>query len=162
MDTNKCYIYTFCPARWKESWAQKMQDHSLTKISNEMMSQLGIGFQKSVRVCFYCCWANFHWTQLEKKAIYRIRGTFSSASCTALCHTLSACPFWIWQTVLASGSHRGWLYPQQLVCCYLVSNNNKNHSIETYWLFQYCKFILLSLPALLSCNFGPFQYFWTS
>lgn len=49
MDTNKCYIYTFCLARWKEKWAQKMQNHSLTKRSNKTSPQLGISFQRRIQ-----------------------------------------------------------------------------------------------------------------
>lgn len=49
MDTNKCYIYTFCLTRWKEKWAQKMQDHPFTKISNKMSPQLGTSFQRNIQ-----------------------------------------------------------------------------------------------------------------
>lgn len=53
MDTNKCYIYTFCLARWKEKWAQKMQNHSLTKRSNKTVPSWASAFKGIFNLCFH-------------------------------------------------------------------------------------------------------------
>lgn len=55
MNANRCYRYTFCLAKWKEKWAQKMQNHSLTEISSKISSQLGISFQRSIQYLPLLC-----------------------------------------------------------------------------------------------------------
>lgn len=59
MDTNKCYIYTFCLARWKEKWAQKMQNHSLTKRSNKTVPSWASAFKGIFNLCFHWGQTNF-------------------------------------------------------------------------------------------------------
>ena len=42
-------IHMLSSQKVKKKWAQKMQNHSLTKISSKINSQLGFSFQKSVQ-----------------------------------------------------------------------------------------------------------------
>lgn len=106
MNANRCYRYTFCLAKWKEKWAQKMQNHSLTEISSKISSQLGISFQRSIQYLPLLCLEELSLDpNREKKQYIELREHFFCffvSFSAPFHHILSTCPFLTWQTILAS------------------------------------------------------------
>lgn len=148
MATNICYRRSFFLAKGKEKWAQKIQNHSLTKISSKISSPLGFNFQKSIEHLPLLWLHGLYWAQTETRQ-HGTRGhvlsVFCAPSVTSSLRGLS----WFDSRVGIPGHTEAALCPRELFC-----QQKKNRSLETYRVYQECTFTLSSLPALI------LSFFW--
>lgn len=140
MNANRCYRYTFCLAKWKEKWAQKMQNHSLTEISSKISSQLGISFQRSIQYLPLLCLEELSLDpNREKKQYIELREHFFCFffcffRCTIPSHPLYMSFLNLTNDTGILGRTEATLWPRRLFCC--LVNNNKNRSLDTCQVYQ--------------------------